>query len=75
MREIYLWTEWFTELAEKIAADDGERFLMERAGRVENLRYGDLNVDPFSFVYNLASLGPHLEDRIQTYQNIGLSPN
>ena len=70
MREIYLWTEWFTELTKKIAADDGRNFLMERAGRVENLRYGDLNVDPFSFVYSLANQGSDPERRRQVYPSV-----
>ena len=70
MREIYLWTDWFTELAKKIAADDGKVFLMERAGNVNNLSYGDLNVDPFSFVYNLAKQGSVPEKRNQVFPSV-----
>ena len=62
MREIYHWTEWFSELAGKIAKG-GEEFLIERAKRIAwkadgteppLLRYGDENIDPFSFFYSLA---------------------
>ena len=62
MREIYHWTEWFSELANKIA-EGGEEFLIERAKRIAwkadgteppLLRYGDENIDPFSFFYSLA---------------------
>lgn len=62
MREIYHWTEWFSELAGKIA-EGGEGFLIDRAKRIAwkadgteppLLRYGDENIDPFSFFYSLA---------------------
>lgn len=62
MREIYHWTEWFSELANKIA-EGGEEFLIERAKQIAwkadgteppLLRYGDENIDPFSFFYSLA---------------------
>ena len=62
MREIYHWTEWFSELAGKIAEGD-EEFLIERAKQIAwkadgteppLLRYGDENIDPFSFFYSLA---------------------
>ena len=62
MREIYHWTEWFSELANKIAKG-GEGFLIDRAKRISwradgkeppLLRYGDENIDPFSFFYSLA---------------------
>ena len=62
MREIYHWTEWFSELADKIA-EGGEEFLIERAKQIAwkadgtdppLLRYGDENIDPFSFFYSLA---------------------
>lgn len=70
MREIYLWTGWFTKLATKIAADDGKVFLMEHAGNVNNLSYGDLNVDPFSFVHNLAKQGSVPERRNQVFPSV-----
>ena len=62
MREIYHWTEWFSELAGKIA-EGGEGFLIDRARQIAwradgteppLLRYGDENIDPFSFFYSLA---------------------
>lgn len=60
MKEIYAWVPWFQELARKIA-DGGEAYLINRAKRVdwvnENpalLKYGDENIDPFSFFYFLA---------------------
>ena len=62
MRKIYHWTEWFSELANKIA-EGGEEFLIERAKQIAwkadgteppLLRYGDENIDPFSFFYSLA---------------------
>ena len=62
MREIYHWTEWFSELADKIA-EGGEEFLIKRAKQIAwkadgteppLLRYGDENIDPFSFFYSLA---------------------
>ena len=60
MKEIYAWVPWFKELARKID-EGGEGYLVERAKRVawgkDNpslLRYGDENVDPFSFIYFLA---------------------
>ena len=63
MKEIYDWVPWFAELAKRIA-DGGERYLVERAKNVEwgtpveefrLFRYGDENIDPFSFIYTLAS--------------------
>ena len=60
MREIYHWTEWFSELANKIA-EGGEEFLIERAKRIDWEAAGkkppllrDENIDPFSFFYTLA---------------------
>ena len=67
MKEIYSWVPWFAELARKIA-DGGEEFLVDQAKRItwkdaekgkdggkvpSLLRYGDENIDPFSFVYFL----------------------
>ncbi len=62
MREIYHWTEWFSELANKIA-EGGEEFLIDRAKQINweaagkkppLLLHGDKNIDPFSFFYSLA---------------------
>lgn len=78
MRDIYLWTDWFTELAQKIAAED-KRFLIDRARQVEwradrkpppLLRYGDENIDPFSFFYALAQRNQGAESRGQVYPSV-----
>ena len=78
MREIYDWTEWFTELARKIA-EGGEGYLAGAArkvawrddGRVQPLLdYGDENIDPFSFVYSLAGRGIPLMSRERVYPSI-----
>ena len=62
MKEIYGWVPWFGELAGKIA-EGGETYLAEAAKKVKwrndgkvqpLLRYGDENIDPFSFFYSLA---------------------
>ena len=62
MREIYHWTEWFSELANKIA-EGGEEILIERAKQIAweaagkeppLLHHGDENINPFSFFYTLA---------------------
>ena len=63
MKEQYQWVEWFNELAGKVSAEE-THWLAERASRVEwrtdnatapLLRYGEHNVDPFSFIYTLAA--------------------
>ena len=63
----YSWVPWFTELARKIA-EGGKAELVKKAKQVTwfhssddppILRYGDDNVDPFSFIYSLTS---HLGD-------------
>ena len=61
MKEIHDWVPWFRELAEKIA-EGGEAYLIEKAKQVDwanekpaLLEYGDENIDPFSFIYFLAS--------------------
>ena len=57
----YSWVPWFRELACKIA-EGSEADLAERAKAVDwqvddptILRYGDDNIDPFSFLYSLTS--------------------
>ena len=57
----YSWVPWFRELACKIA-EGGEAVLVENARAVDRqvddpptLRYGNDNVDPFSFFYSLSS--------------------
>ena len=60
MKEIYDWVPWFQELVRGIA-DEGEAYLNEKARQVDwgenlaQLKYGDEGIDPFSFVYFLAS--------------------
>ena len=78
MREIYHWTEWFSELAGKIA-EGGEEFLIDRTKQIDwkadgtdpsLLRYGDENIDPFSFFYSLAGLAQSQESRNRIYPSI-----
>ena len=78
MREIYHWTEWFSELADKIA-EGGEEFLIERAKQIAwkadgteppLLRYGDENIDPFSFFYSLAQWSQDLIHRNRIYPSV-----
>ena len=60
MKEIFDWVPWFRELVRGIA-DEGEAYLNEKARQVDwgenlaQLKYGDEGIDPFSFVYFLAS--------------------
>ena len=78
MKEIYSWVPWFRELSEKIAGN-GEGFLVERARRIAwkedgseppLLRYGDENIDPFSFVYTVASAGGYARSRKRVYESV-----
>ena len=63
MKEMYAWVPWFQELAGSIADGTPEQ-LAERAERLEwrddggappLLRYGQENVDPFSFIYSISA--------------------
>jgi len=62
MKEIYDWVPWFSQLAQKIAEKDN-KYLIEKAKNINwkeegtqgLLNYGDNNIDPFSFVYTIAS--------------------
>ena len=65
MKEIYAWVPYYRELARKVALN-GERHphLIEAAKEVKSnqkgsqsplLKYGDQNIDPFSFFYTLAA--------------------
>ena len=76
MKEIYSWVPWFAELCGRIA-ENGPEYLVERVGRIPwkegggeaaLLRYGDGNVDPFSFVYTLAA---HHRARRRVYSRVG----
>lgn len=76
MKEFYAWVPWFKELTKKIA-DGGETYLAERARQVDwanddpaLLKYGDRNIDPFSFFYFLASKNK-TKQRDLIYENVG----
>jgi len=78
MKEIYDWVPWFTELAQKIAAG-GPQYLADRAKKVEwrnggetqgLLKYGDKNIDPFSFFYTVAAKSTHYSRRKTAYPSI-----
>ncbi len=78
MREIYLWTEWFPDLAKKIS-DGGERFLVDALRKLTSesdgggwhlLRYGAENIDPFSFICSLARQGASLQSRERVYPRV-----
>ncbi|SMN02291.1 conserved domain protein [uncultured Candidatus Thioglobus sp.] len=60
MKDIYAWVPWFQELARKID-EGGKDYLIAQAKRINwvkdspaLLKYGDENIDPFSFIYFLA---------------------
>ena len=64
MKEVYDWVPWFRELGKKID-EGGEQFLIDKAKSIAwkvdgndppLLKYGDENIDPFSFIYTLANL-------------------
>jgi len=75
MKEIYAWVPWFQELTKKIA-DGGEEYLAACAKKVywgnssALLNYGDENIDPFSFMYFLASKNT-ANQRAPVYQSVG----
>ena len=61
MKEIFDWVAWFQELASKIKGG-GPGNLAEKARKVDwgptdppLLKFGDENIDPFSFFYYLAA--------------------
>ena len=63
MKEIFDWVPWFQELASRIG-EGGRQTLAEKARKVDwglsdpsLLKYGDENIDPFSFFYFLAYRG------------------
>ena len=75
MKEIYWWVPWFRSLAHRVA-EGGPELLVERAKRVEwkeddseapLLRYGDENIDPFSFFYYLAARSSTAKSRQRIY--------
>ena len=78
MKEIYDWVPWFRNLARRIA-EDGPELLIERAKRVQwrepgseapLLKYGDENIDPFSFFYYLAGHNAWAKSRARVYPSI-----
>ena len=78
MKEIYDWVPWFKELGERIA-EGGEQYLIDKAKTVPwkdddskspLLKYGDDNIDPFSFFYTLASLSKSRGSRNRIYPGI-----
>ena len=63
MSDLYAWVPWFQELVQKIG-EGGPQYLAPRAREIPwnadgtgpaLLSYGDENIDPFSFLYLLAS--------------------
>ena len=78
MKEIYGWVPWFQKLAQKLVA--GERdFLTERAKKVawksngdapSLLKYGDENIDPFSFFYSIVERSSGAGSRRRIYPSI-----
>ena len=79
MKDVYAWIPWFDELCGKIA-EGGESELARRAREVRwkvdgndspLLRYGDANIDPFSFLYTLATGCKHLEGRRRLCDSVG----
>ena len=78
MKGIYDWVPWFKELGGKIA-EGGEHYLIDQAKTVAwkgddsdpaILRYGEENIDPFSFVYTVASLNRGDAARNRVYSSI-----
>ena len=62
MKKIFDWVPWFQELASKIN-EGGRQTLAEKARKMDwgqrdpaLLKFGDENIDPFSFIYYLAAL-------------------
>ena len=79
MKEIYDWVPWFRNLAQRIA-EGGPELLIERAKKVDwkedgseasLLKYGDENIDPFSFFYYLAGYSSSAKSRRRIYPSIG----
>ncbi|MXX95510.1 MAG: hypothetical protein F4039_06720 [Gammaproteobacteria bacterium] len=84
MKEIYTWVDWFSELCQKIANEDSGDLVKkaklvpwstkpstdESEDIVSLLRFGDKNIDPFSFIYFLASRNNWPSVRKQVYPAI-----
>ena len=78
MKEIFGWVHWFKELARNIE-EGGETYLAKAArkvawrndGKVQPLlRYGDKNIDPFSFFYTLAQRSQDSGSRERVFPSI-----
>lgn len=78
MKEIYSWVPWFRNLSRKIS-EGGEAFLAPLARQVPwkvdgsepyLVRFGDENIDPFSFIYLLASFARFSPGRKRVYEGV-----
>ena len=78
MKAIYDWVPWFKSLAQTIAGE-GKDFLIERAKKVPwnqdgddppLLKYGDENIDPFSFINYLAGRSYRKANRLRIHPSI-----
>ena len=79
MKDVYAWIPWFDELCGKIA-EGGESELARRACEVQwnkkgsvspLLNYGDPNIDPFSFLYTLATGCRSVDGRQRLCASVG----
>lgn len=84
MKEIYAWVDWFEELSAKIAANE-PGYLVDNAKQIpwnwdkqtkspvfENalFNFGDENIDPFSFLYSIASKASTLDNARRVYTEV-----
>ena len=78
MIEIYAWVPWFAELCQNIV-DGNDADLAQRAHQVRwkadgsppaLLDYDDENIDPFSFLYTLATGYRHAADRKRLHDSV-----
>lgn len=76
MNKIYGWVPWFQELVTKISQEENS-YLIANAKKVNwlneypaLLRFGDANIDPFSFIYTLASQNKHPNRRRSIYSSV-----
>ena len=78
MKAIYDWVPWFKKLAQTVA-EEGGTFLIERAKKVQwnpdgdtppLLKYGDENIDPFSFISYLAGRSYKTANRLRIHLSI-----